>query len=356
MTRFRFGPKLAFGRTIPLRRLVWAGGNDFRLESDLAPPIPSKDNFLLQVRAVGICGTDIHILRGELPGVRPPRVLGHEIAGEVYAIGEGITRFSVGDRVTVDSVVGCGICSFCRKGRQQFCRSGYEFGVSQDGGCQDFLLVPEANAFHISPNISFEEGAILDMEVFSALKRCGVAEGDVALVAGDGPAGLIACQLLRYMGASKVILSGQSPGRMRAAGKLGLADRVIDSRCKSIPAVVAEETSGLGANISVDCAGTEDSARDAIQSVAAGGSVLLYGVYSKPMVHFDLNQIVLRDLKVFGALSDRLGWESVIDLVEARKLQLRSLITHRFPLEEAQLAFQSVEARADGLVKAVFIL
>ncbi|MEO8128034.1 MAG: alcohol dehydrogenase catalytic domain-containing protein [Bryobacteraceae bacterium] len=346
----------AFGRTIPLRRLVWAGENEFHLESGLATPIPSKDSFLLRVRAVGICGTDIHILRGELPGVRPPRVLGHEIAGEVHAIGEGITRFKVGDRVTVDSVVGCGNCGFCSRGRQQFCRSGYEFGVSHDGGCQDFLLVPEANAFHISPNISFEEGAILDMEVFSALKRCGVREGDVALVAGDGPAGLIACQLLRHMGASKVLLSGQSPGRMRTAGRLELADRVIDSRCNSVPSIVASETAGIGVDISVDCAGTEDSANDAIRSVAAGGSVLLYGVYSKPLVHFDLNQIVLRDLKVFGALSDRLGWESVIDLVESRKLELSSLITHRFPLEEAQLAFESVQARTDGLVKAVFLL
>jgi 2-desacetyl-2-hydroxyethyl bacteriochlorophyllide A dehydrogenase len=305
---------------------------------------------------VGICGTDIHILRGDLPGVRPPLVLGHEISGEICAIGESVSRVRVGDRVTVDSVVGCGICYFCKRGSRQFCTTGFEFGINHDGGCQDFLVVPEENAFPVSEGISFEEAAILDMEVYSALKRCGVQTGNVALVVGDGPAGLIACQILRHMGAAKVLLSGQSVARLARARRLALADRVIDSNFEDVRLAVGEETDHLGVNLSVDCAGTPESVRDALDSVTVGGAVLLYAVYRQPLDSFDLNRIVLKDLRVFGALSDRHGWESVIALVETGQLQLKSLITHRFPLEDARRAFDSVENRKDGVVKAVFVL
>lgn len=326
------------------------------MDTDLEPPKPSKRDFLLRVRAVGICGTDIHILRDDLPRVRPPLVLGHEISGEVCAVGENVSRLKLGDRVTIDSVVGCGICYFCQKGSRQFCEKGFEFGISHDGGCQDFLVVPEENAFPISGGISFEEGAILDMEVYAALKRCGVGDGDIGLVVGDGPAGLITCQLLRSMGAGKVLLSGQSASRMRKARELGLADRIIDSRREDVRRAVREETQDVGVQISIDCAGTPGSARVVLDVVTVGGTVLLYAVYSQALDNFDLNQIVLKDLKVFGALSDRHGWESVIELVETGRLQLNSLITHRFQLEEARLAFDSVKNGRDDLVKAVFVL
>lgn len=339
-----------------LRRLVWSGDDNFRIETEAEPHSPPERHLLLRVRAVGICGTDIHILRGDLPGARPPLVLGHEICGEVYAVGDQVSRLKVGDRVTVDSVVGCGHCYFCRKGSKQFCKTGFEFGINRDGGCQDFLTVPEENAFHISDRISFEEGAILDMEVYSALNRCGVRAGDVALVVGDGPAGLIACQLLRHMGASKIILSGQSPSRIMKARQLGLAHRVIDSRCEDLRAAIREETDDLGANIAVDCAGTPRSLKDTFRSVIAGGTVLLYAVYAQGISDFDVNQIVLQDLRVFGALSDRHGWESIIELVERGILQLNSLITHTFSLEQASEAFESVRNRNDRVLKAVFVL
>ncbi|MGI8992111.1 MAG: zinc-dependent alcohol dehydrogenase [Bryobacteraceae bacterium] len=310
---------------------------------------------LIRVRAVGICGTDIHILRGDFPRASPPLVLGHEISGEVHTIGARVSRLKPGDRVTIDSVVGCGNCHFCLQGSPQFCPSGYEFGINRDGGCQDFLVVPEANAFLISNAISFEEGAILDMEMYAALARCSAADGVSALVVGDGPAGLIACQLLRHMGAGKVILSGQSAARMTKANELTLADRVIDARYENVGHTIEEETK-IGVDIAVDCAGTPESARQALGAVRAGGVVLLYAVYRQLLENFDLNNIVLRDLRVFGALSDRQGWESVIALAETGRLQLRSLITHRFALEQAKLAFDSVKDGRDGLVKAVFIL
>jgi 2-desacetyl-2-hydroxyethyl bacteriochlorophyllide A dehydrogenase len=336
-----------------VRRLLWAGAEHFRVETYSALPSAGEGQVLLRVRAVGICGTDIHILNGRLPGVNPPLVLGHEFAGEVLETGPGVTRVKSGDRVTVDSVVGCGKCVFCLRGSRQFCRNGYEFGISRDGACQDLLVVPEENVYPVSDRISFEEAAILDMEVYAALCRCSLRSGAAALVVGDGPAGLIACQILRVMGAGRVILCGTSPARLSKAKSLVLADAFVDATSDDLAEVVERETDGMGVEFAGDFVGTAQSAGAAFRSLVPGGTALLYGVHEAPLDQFDLNQIVLRDLKVFGALSDRVGWERVIQLVESGQLRLKPLITHSFPLERGAEAFALVRHRADGVVKAV---
>lgn len=339
-----------------VRRLVWAGAGDFRLENYSDSPRVGKRQVLLRVRAVGVCGTDIHILKGRLPGVKPPLVLGHEFAGDVLDTGPAVTRVRPGARVTVDSVVGCGTCAFCLRGSRQFCKYGFEFGISKDGACQDLLVVPEENVYPISDRVSFEEAAILDMEVYAALVRCAVSPGAAVLVVGDGPAGLIACQLLRIMRARRVLLSGMSAGRLAKAKDLQLADVFIDARHEDLAQVVAQETGGMGVDFAADCVGSPDSAAETFRSLAPGGTALLYGVHETSLEKFDLNQIVLRDLKVFGALSDRIGWERVIELVESGQLRLNPLITHSFPLERGPEAFELVRGRTNGVVKAVLTL
>ena len=170
----------------------------------------------IRVRAVGICGTDIHIISGQYGLAKPPLVLGHEIAGEIEAVGAGVTRVQPGDRVTVDQVVGCGACFFCRRGSVQFCETGFELGITRDGGCQDFVLAPMQNVHTLPDTISYEEGAILDMEVWAALDKCGIRPGDSVLVLGHGPAGMVACQIARAMGCGSVILAGRSETRLQS--------------------------------------------------------------------------------------------------------------------------------------------
>ena len=338
------------------RRLVWCGGKHFSLLRPEQPPAtPGPRQILLKVRAVGICGTDIHILDEKVPLARPPRVLGHEIAGDVCLVGEGVVRVQPGDRVTVDSVVGCGACPFCRRGSRQFCTSGCELGMTADGGCQDYLVVPEENVYPVGPCISYEEAAILDMEVWGALRKCGIHAGDRVLVLGHGSAGMVACQLVRAMGAARVILCGRSRGRLAAAERLGLADRYVDIEEADVPAIAREESGGCGVEVVVDCAGTARSTRDAFEAVVPGGRVLLYGVYTEPLQKLDLNRVVLKDLSVFGALSDRTGWEEVIGLVASGSLRLKPLITHSFPLEAAPAAYELMARRADGVIKAVLM-
>jgi 2-desacetyl-2-hydroxyethyl bacteriochlorophyllide A dehydrogenase len=340
-----------------VRRLIWRGDDTFQLEehSDhLGNPGPRE--VLLRVKAVGICGTDIHILDCALAAAKPPLVLGHEIAGEVLAVGERVQRVRQGDRVTVDSVVGCGHCEFCRRGSRQFCAQGFEFGITRNGGCQDLLEVPEDNVYPIPDCISDEEAAILDMEVWAAVRKCGIHSGERVLILGCGPAGMVACQVARLLGAGRILLSVRAANRLAAAERLGLADRYLCSAQEDVVASVLLECGGTGADIVIDCAGTPTSARDAFRAARPGGRVLLYGVYGSPLQDLDLNQVVLKDLVVFGALSDRVGWEEVIRLVASGSLNLKSLITHHFPLERAVEAYDLVRRRSDGVIKAVLVM
>ena len=308
------------------------------------------------MKAVGVCGTDIHILDGRFPIAKPPLVLGHELAGEVVATGPDVSHARAGDRVTIDQVIGCGTCFFCRRGSPQFCAHGVELGITRDGGCQDFIVVPQENVYPIPDAVSFEEAAILDMEVWAALTKCGIRKGETVLVVGHGPAGLVASQIARTMGAARVILCGRSPARMEKARAIGVADAYVSAQDGTLEQTVRSETEGRGVEVAFEGAGTPESVGAALESVMPGGRVVLYGVQRAPLDGFDLNRIVLKDLEVYGALSDRRGWEDVISLVSSGNLRLAPLITHRFPLDQASAAYEMVRNKSDAVVKAVLIL
>ena len=339
-----------------MTRLVWEGGFRFHYEERPRPSSIPAGHVLIRPTAVGICATDIHIIEGRLPIAQPPLVLGHEISGVVEAIGSDVGKLKPGDRVTVDQVIGCGHCFFCQRGNRQFCKSGFEMGITADGGCQTLLIVPQENAYVVPPTISDEVAAVLDMEVWAAISKCGVVRGDTVLVLGPGPAGLVACQVARLLGAGRVILAGPRGSRIAKAQALGLADCYIFSDGEDVVARVVTETEGFGANVAVECSGAEQALLNALNAVMPSGRIVLYGLQSAPLSRFDTNTIVLRDLVVFGALSDRLGWERVIDLVSAGKLLLAPLISHRFSFREAPAAYEYVGQRPEGLVKAVIIL
>lgn len=339
-----------------MKKLIWEGGPHFRFGQGTKPEKLRHGEVLVHPTAVGICATDIHIIEGRFSAAQPPLVLGHEIAGLVIEIGPGVHRVKAGDRVTIDQVIGCGKCYFCRRGSRQFCKVGFELGITADGGCQDFLVVPQENVFVLPSAISDEAGAILDMEVWAAVSKCGVTTGESVLVFGPGPAGMVACQVARILGAGRVILAGPDGLRMRHAQKLGLADAYVFTDRENVPDRVMAETSGIGANVAIECAGSPEALTNALIAITLGGRIVLYGLHTTPFQSFDVNSIVLRDLVVYGALSNRYGWEKVIELVSQGELLLDPLITHRFSFEEAPAAYDFARQGSNGLIKAVILL
>jgi 2-desacetyl-2-hydroxyethyl bacteriochlorophyllide A dehydrogenase len=333
-----------------VRKLIWYGPEGVKLEHSSQPPVhPTDDQVLVKIHAVGICGTDIHILNGKLEGANPPMILGHEMAGAIVEVGSEVKHVSPGDRVTIDSIVGCGQCGDCVQGRSQFCAVGSEYGINRDGGCQDYLVVPERNVHRIPDSISFEEAAVLDVEVWSAIRKCGIHDGDHVLILGAGPIGLIACQMARILGARRITLSDVLTTRLASARSLGVADeyRVVSTNGASNKATY---------DVVLDCAGNGASTLHALSAARLGGRVLLFGVHEHPIKEMDINKIVLKDLVVFGAMSDRIGWKEVIELVTSGALNLNGLITHRFSLEDATLGYDAMRRREDGLIKAVLLL
>ena len=336
-----------------MQRITWTGIDTLDYTPDAPPPgDPGPGEVLVRVTASGLCGTDVHVIQGRVRFTEPPHVLGHEITGIVEETGDGVTSLRPGDRVTVDSVVGCGTCGFCRRGATQFCPDGDEIGQTVPGGMQDYLLVPARNAIPVPNGITDEVAAILDTEILGALSKPGVEPGETILVIGPGPAGLIALQVGRLLGARQTILVGTRPERLALGASLG-ADVTIDIGADDPRDVVMDVTGGRGADLVFDAAGSVSSLVTALDLVRPQGKVVLYGVHGAPVPEIDIDVITLKDLVVYGALSDRVGLERLFDWLLDGSLDLESIITNRFPFSQAQEAYETVRDRRDGAIKAV---
>ena len=335
-------------------KAVWTGTEQLEIVDDRTgpPPVTRADEVRIRITAAGVCGTDVHIWEGRLSYTTPPLVLGHEFAGVVEECGPEVRNFSPGDRVKCDSVVGCGGCACCRRGATQFCASGFEFGISHDGAWTRWLVAPQRNLHRLPDTITDEVAAILDVEVMSAFRKPGLEAGETVAIFGAGPAGLIALQCARVLGAGTVILCGARPERLALGRRLG-ANHVIDVHAADAVAAIKDLTKGRGADLAFDAAGASAAILNVLEALRPQGRAILYGVPDRAVPEFPARDVVLKDLVLYGALSDRTGWEEMIGLVAGGRIDLASLITHRFPLERAAEALRHMRDRRDGAIKAV---
>lgn len=339
-----------------MRKAVWFGEGKIGFVQDGRdrPRLEDASGVLIRVTAAGICGTDVHIIQGKLRFAGPPLVLGHEFAGVVEECGATVTAVRPGQRVKCDSVCGCACCAWCLKGATQFCPAGSEFGVTRDGGWAEWVLAPERNVHFLPDSIPDDAAAIMDVEVFGALRKPGVRPDETVAIFGPGPAGLVALQVARVLGAGRVIVCGTRRERLQAARDLG-ADHVIDVNCGDAVEAIRTLTDGGGADLVFDAAGTGRSVADCIEAVRPQGRLVLYGVHGAPLQNFPIDKVVLKDIVVYGALPDRTGWEQLIALVAEKRIDLSRLITHRFPLEEVEQAYAACADRRSGCLKAVLL-
>ena len=337
-----------------MRKVVWSGNGEIEFVQDGTgrPEVRNARDVRIRVTAAGVCGTDVHIIQGKVRFVDPPLVLGHEFAGVVEECGAAVTGVRPGDRVKCDSVCGCGECSWCAGGATQFCPSGSEFGITRDGGWAEWLVVPERNLHVLPEAISDAVAAIMDVEVFGSLRKPGIAPGEAVAVFGPGPAGLIALQVARAMGAGVVILCGTRAERLEAGRELG-ADHVVNVGERDPVEAIRELTGGRGADLVFEAAGNRRAVLDAIEAVRPQGKVVLYGVHGAALPEVPLDRIVLKDLVVYGALTNRNGWEDLMTMVARGQINLARLITHTFPLEAAADAYAASSDRGSRCLKAV---
>jgi threonine dehydrogenase-like Zn-dependent dehydrogenase len=319
-------------------------------------PVRRLDNgaVRVRVRAAGICATDLHILSSRIKFERTPRILGHEVAGIVESVGKGVSADWAGKSVVVDPVIGCGTCYWCHSGRKLLCRNGGELGTTGgDGGYAEYVTVPATNLYVLPEQLTFEEGALLEPLncTFGAFCKAQPRPGQSVLVFGSGPAGLLFVELAQACGCGPILLVGGGAARLDLGRKLGAAE-TWSYRDGELAGHVRRATNGEGPDIAIEAAGAHVAVQQAFDWVRPGGRVVLYGISGAPTPNIPSDLIVTKDLTVVTGIGSPLLWDEVIRFASAGKINLLSLVTHRFPLEDFENAL-SVAADSERAVKVM---
>ena len=315
---------------------------------EIAEPLPPPGHVVIQVRAAGICGTDLHIYHDEFR-TRPPVVIGHEVAGTVAALGSGVEHTTVGERVTTETYFStCGECRFCRAGQPNLCPERKSIGSAVNGGFTRYVVVPERNLHRLPENVDYQAGALtepLACVVHGALELPRLLPGDIAVVAGPGAIGLLTLQAVKAAGAHVILLgTEQDQHRLALAQQLG-ADHVVNVQREDPAKLVADLTDGVGADIVYECSGAGPAAQQLLTLVRRAGQYAQIGLFGKP-VAWDLDQICYKELTVTGSnASVPSAWGRALRLLAEGKVQTRPLISHTFPLSGWRQAFDLFEQR-----------
>jgi L-iditol 2-dehydrogenase len=311
-------------------------------------PAPGPGQALIEVRAAGICGTDLHIYHDEFR-TRPPVVMGHEVAGVVAALGAGVTGIEVGQRVTTETYFStCGACRFCRAGRPNLCLDRMSIGSAVNGGFTRYLVVPARNLHRLPDSVDDVAGALtepLACVVHGALEQAQPLPGDLAVVAGPGAIGLLTLQAVRAAGARAVVLgTSVDERRLDLARTLG-AEHVVNVGQGDPAALIGELTDGRGADVVYECSGAGPAAQQLLQLVRRAGRYAQIGLFGKP-VAWDLDQICYKELTVTGSnASTPTAWPRALALLAAGQVQTRPLVSDILALGEWRQAFDMFEQK-----------
>lgn len=303
------------------------------------PEPPGGNDVVVRIRTVGVCGTDVKILTGVIP-VAYPRVMGHEMVGEVLDGGD--SGLEAGRRVLIDPAISCGRCALCRKGRTNLCLHGGLLGRDADGVFAELASAPADRILPIPDGVSGPAAGLLQVAgtCVHAQRAAPVHVGDVAVVIGLGVSGLIFTQLLRAAGATVVGVTRSAPKRELAA-RLGASFTAPPTEA---PALIAEVTGGAGADLTVEAVGTEATLRQAVEWARIGGEVLVFGTVTSGNEGLPYYQLYFKELTVRNpraAISD--DYARAIDLAATGVLDLEPIVTDQLHLSEAQRAFERVQ-------------
>lgn len=325
------------------------------------PEIQKSDDVLVRVTTAAICGSDIHIKHGLLPGIAPGTIMGHEFVGEVIETGESVTRFQPGDRVSVPAAVWCGKCASCKRGQVQYCLNGGVwgggefFGKGLWGAQTEFVRVPYADTCltPIPPGVP-DEQAVFVGDVFStgyhAALEAGIETGDRVAVFGCGPIGLAAVVSALQMGPSEVYAIDMFDNRLTLAGEFGA--KVIDAGKQDAMAVVRQWTQGAGADVVIEAIGNPVTFAQALKTVRRGGNVSVVGLFPTP-VEFPLNEMAYYGVRLNMGLASLAHMDQLMALLENGRVDLTPLATHTFALRDALEAYELFENQKDRCIKVL---
>jgi len=342
-----------------MKAAVLFKAKDLRIVEKDVPRI-GPDEVLVRVKAVGVCGSDVHYYRDGRIGdtvVKEPLVLGHEFSGEVVEVGAQVREIEPGMRVAVEPGVPCGKCEACLTGKYNICPEVKFCGTPPvDGAYQEFYAAKATLVYPFSKEISFEEGAMIE-PLAVALHSVNVApvkNGDWVAVLGSGPIGLMLIQAARSAGATRIIATDLLDYLVKAAEEFG-ADFSLNAAKEDPVAAIMEFTGGRGVDVAFEAAGVPETVQQAIEIVRPGGIVGLVGICHKDTIPLDLHPAIRKELTLQAVRRFRHVYPRAVALLERGQVNVAGLITHRLPLEEITSAFEMVDNYADSVLKAVIL-
>jgi L-iditol 2-dehydrogenase len=340
-----------------MKALVLKEYRRFAVE-DFALPALRSDEVLVRVRACGICGSDVHGMDGSSGRRIPPIIMGHEAAGEIAEVGNSVTGWKAGDRVTFDSTVSCGDCWFCRRGKTNLCENRTVLGVScgeyrRHGAFAEFIAVPQRILYRLPDKLSFEQAAMVEAVSVAvhAVKRTPLAADAGVAVVGTGMIGLLIVQALRAAGCNQVIAIDLDENRLSLAEKLG-ATRTIKANDPALQEKLRALTGGRGVDAAFEVVGLPQTVKTAIESVRKGGSVTLVGNL-KPQADLPLQAVVTRELTLIGTCASAGEYPACLDFIANGKINVTEFISATPPLEEGAQWFERLYAGEKGLMKVL---
>ncbi len=340
-----------------MRALVLSQYRQLELQ-DVPQPIPAPDEVLIQVRACGICGSDVHGYDGSTGRRIPPLVMGHEAAGVIAALGSAVTDFSVGERVTFDSTISCGNCHFCRRGQVNLCDARQVLGVScgdyrRAGAFAEFVAVPARVLYRLPEGLAFEKAAMIEAisVAVHAVSLTPVELNDTAVVVGAGMIGLLTLQAAKLAGCRKIIAVDVDAGRLQTALSLGATHSIL-AKENDVPALVRQWTDGRGADVAFECVGTTATVQSAIESTRKGGTVTLVGNIA-PRIELPLQSVVTRQIRLQGSCASGGEIPACIDLLASGLIQVDPMLSAFASIEDGPQWFERLYSHEAGLMKVV---
>jgi threonine 3-dehydrogenase len=336
-----------------VKALVKAAAEPGFVLKDVPEPTIRDDEVLIRVHRAGVCGTDVHIHQWDAWAqgrVRPPIVVGHEFAGEVVQVGNLVTDVREGDRVTAEGHIVDGRCLLCRTGNAHVCPHTKIIGVDRDGCFAEYIAMPATNVWHLDDNVSFDIGGIHD-PMGNAFHTALTAEipGATVLVTGCGPIGLFAIGICKAAGASHIVASDVNPKRLELARRMGAHTAVHPDAAAD---GVRRATDGLGVDVVLEMSGVPAAIHQAFDLVRVGGRVQMLGIPAKPMDVNFATEVIFKGITIYGVVGRRMydTWIQMTRFLRSGMFDPTPVITHRFPLEDADEAIRAIRSGDAGKV------
>jgi threonine dehydrogenase-like Zn-dependent dehydrogenase len=338
-----------------MRALTFADVGRVEMADVPRPTIEDPTDVVVRVTTTAICGSDLHVLHGRIPGMTPGGILGHEFVGVVEETGSAVTTVKTGDRVLASFMIPCGVCWFCRKGLFSRCPDQRVFGYGMflgdiNGAQAEYVRVPNADiCLRVIDEGLSDERVLFAGDIFTTGYDCAVEariqEGDVVVVQGCGPVGLMAVQAARAFKPSVIYAVDTVAQRLEMAQGFGAVP--VDASAVHVPSHIQDHTEGRGADVLLECVGAIPALAGSVDIVRAGGRISVIGVYSEPEMEFPLNLTFVKaiDMKFCGTANIVGRWDDALALIAGGTVDPQSIISHRLPLEDAVRGYQLFEAR-----------